>query len=95
MTLPLLESRGEKPRSGTMLSLKRIGCLFLATSGLLSAAPEEGFEPIFDGTLKNWEGDPTYWRAENGTLIGEVKPEPCSRKTPSSSGAAGNWAISS
>ncbi|WP_367871559.1 DUF1080 domain-containing protein [Luteolibacter sp. Populi] len=63
-----------------MLSLKRIGCLFLATSALLSAAPEDGFEPIFDGTLKNWEGDPTYWRAENGTLIGEVKPETLLKK---------------
>jgi hypothetical protein len=36
---------------------------------------EEGFVSIFDGTLKNWEGDPVYWRAENGVLIGEVKPE--------------------
>lgn len=35
---------------------------------------EAGFESIFDGTLKNWEGDPTYWKVENGTLIGEVTP---------------------
>ena len=31
-----------------------------------------GFEPIFDGTMKNWEGDPTYWKAENGMLVGET-----------------------
>lgn len=36
---------------------------------------EDGFVSIFDGTLKDWEGDPVYWRAENGVLIGEVKPE--------------------
>jgi Domain of Unknown Function (DUF1080) len=33
---------------------------------------DEGFHPIFDGTLKNWDGDPTYWRVENNELIGEV-----------------------
>ena len=39
--------------------------------------PEEpGFEPIFDGkTLGGWEGDPTYWRAEGGSLVGEITPE--------------------
>ncbi|MDB6076619.1 MAG: hypothetical protein JWO82_366 [Akkermansiaceae bacterium] len=36
---------------------------------------KEGFVSIFDGTLKNWEGDPVYWRAENGVLTGEVTPE--------------------
>lgn len=37
---------------------------------------EEGFVQIFDGsTLKGWEGDPTYWHASNGVLIGEVTPE--------------------
>ena len=37
---------------------------------------EPGFQPIFDGkTLSGWEGNPTYWRVENGTLMGEIKPE--------------------
>jgi hypothetical protein len=36
---------------------------------------ETGFVPIFDGkTLSGWEGDPTYWRVENGALVGEVTP---------------------
>ena len=35
-----------------------------------------GFESIFDGkTLNGWEGDPKYWRVENGCLVGEVTPE--------------------
>jgi hypothetical protein len=30
---------------------------------------------IFDGkTLKGWEGDPLYWRVENGCIVGEVTP---------------------
>ena len=36
---------------------------------------EAGFTPIFDGrTLKGWDGDPTYWRVENGALVGEITP---------------------
>ncbi len=36
----------------------------------------DGFESIFDGsTLDNWDGDPTYWRVENGNLVGEITPE--------------------
>lgn len=37
---------------------------------------ESGFERIFDGeTLSGWEGDPAYWRVEDGCLVGEVTPE--------------------
>jgi hypothetical protein len=36
---------------------------------------EAGFHPIFDGqTLAGWEGDPTYWRVEGGSLVGEITP---------------------
>jgi hypothetical protein len=37
------------------------------------ADDEAGFVPLFDGkTLTGWEGDPAYWRVENGTLVGEI-----------------------
>ncbi len=37
---------------------------------------EPGFRPIFDGrTLDGWEGDPVYWRVENGLMVGEITPE--------------------
>lgn len=40
-----------------------------------SQQDKEGFVQIFDGkTLRDWEGDPAYWRAENGCLVGEVTP---------------------
>lgn len=36
---------------------------------------KDGFVQIFDGkTLKGWDGDPTYWRVENGNLVGEITP---------------------
>lgn len=37
---------------------------------------KDDFISIFDGkTLKNWKGDLTYWRVENGNMVGEVTPE--------------------
>jgi len=35
-----------------------------------------GFVSIFDGkTLAGWDGDPRYWRVENGEIVGETTPE--------------------
>ena len=40
------------------------------------AGDEPGFQSIFNGaTLDGWEGDPKYWRVEDGSLVGEIKPE--------------------
>ncbi|ATC62515.1 glycosyl hydrolase [Nibricoccus aquaticus] len=37
---------------------------------------EPGFQPIFDGkTLNGWEGNKTYWRVEDGAIVGEITPE--------------------
>ncbi|HEX2852836.1 MAG TPA: DUF1080 domain-containing protein [Opitutaceae bacterium] len=41
-----------------------------------SPASESGFVSIFDGkTLDGWDGDPKYWRVEEGNLVGEITPE--------------------
>ncbi len=40
-----------------------------------AAQPEKGFTKIFDGTMKGWEGDPVYWKAIDGVLTGEVRPD--------------------
>jgi hypothetical protein len=43
---------------------------------MLPATEQVGFESIFDGTsLRDWSGDATYWRVENGSIIGEITPE--------------------
>lgn len=54
-----------------LLFLILISC---KTSGL-NHGNESGFVQIFDGkTLNGWEGDPVYWRVENGNLVGEITP---------------------
>lgn len=43
---------------------------------VIPPADDSGFVPIFDGrTLTDWDGDPTYWRVEDGHLVGEIAPE--------------------
>jgi hypothetical protein len=50
-------------RSRSLLAL-----LFVAAS----LAPAQA---IFDGkTLAGWDGDPAFWRVENGAIVGETKP---------------------
>jgi len=35
-----------------------------------------GFKALFDGrTLDGWAGDPTYWRVEDGAIVGEITPK--------------------
>lgn len=35
----------------------------------------QSFTPIFDGkSLKGWDGDPAFWRVQNGAIVGETKP---------------------
>ena len=42
-------------------------------SKLIPPLPETGFQPIFDGTsLKGWDGDPKFWRVEDGAIVGQT-----------------------
>jgi hypothetical protein len=66
------------PASLLVLGLMSSSCQVSAQNKGKSAqnkSKKDGFVQIFDGkTLKGWEGDPTYWRVENGTIVGEVTP---------------------
>jgi hypothetical protein len=36
---------------------------------------DAGFESIFDGkSLAGWDGDPKFWRVQDGALVGEITP---------------------
>lgn len=46
--------------------------LFFVSSAELHA-DEEGFESLFDGkTLAGWDGNPEFWRVEDGTITGQT-----------------------
>jgi len=61
----------------TLLGLALTGVfLFGAFTPRPKVAAEDGFVPIFDGrTLNNWQGDPAYWKVEDGCLVGVITPE--------------------
>jgi hypothetical protein len=67
----------------TALSALGAACLGLGMaqgqqdlSKLIAPLPETGFEPIFDGrSMDGWDGDPKFWRLENGALVGETTKE--------------------
>ncbi|MBO9637495.1 3-keto-disaccharide hydrolase [Siphonobacter aquaeclarae] len=56
-----------------------LGILLLAAVAPAQAqskkSKKDGFVSIFDGkTLKGWDGDPTYWKVEDGCITGEITP---------------------
>lgn len=55
-----------------------IVAVFAVAAAQKPPAPDDnaGFEAIFDGkSLSNWDGEPGYWRVEDGTIVGETTPE--------------------
>ncbi|MGB3799842.1 MAG: DUF1080 domain-containing protein [Lewinella sp.] len=49
-------------------------CCFLACT--TDPVDADGYRLIFNGeNLDDWEGDPTYWRVEDGVMIGEITPQ--------------------
>src|ERR1700748_811603 len=52
----------------------------LLAAGLLTApvvaADDDGYETIFDGkSLDKWDGNPDFWRVEDGTITGQTTAE--------------------
>ena len=63
--------------SNTMHCVARLFAVVAASAALATVLPAQSqdFIAIFDGkTLTNWDGDPTFWRVENGTIVGESTP---------------------
>lgn len=49
--------------------------LLIAAWCLPAVLSAQGFAPIFDGkTLNGWDGDPAFWRVQDGAVVGETKP---------------------
>ena len=69
----------------TRRNFLRTSAAGILTAGLGTLAPrqwaaagdtEADFTPIFDGkTLNGWDGDPKFWRVEDGALTGQTTKE--------------------
>src|SRR6185295_7226305 len=58
------------------IALILVSTAALTLCGVVAAAGEEGFKPIFDGkTLQGWDGNPKFWRVEEGTIVGQTTPQ--------------------
>jgi hypothetical protein len=45
-------------------------------ANMIQPLEETGFQPIFDGrTLTGWDGDPKFWRVEEGAIVGETSTD--------------------
>lgn len=55
-------------------ALFALGCALLIPTLVADAQdPDSGFVSIFDGTtLKGWDGNPKFWRVEDGAITGET-----------------------
>ena len=61
---------------GSLFSCREKQTKTTEEQSVILASEQMGFVSIFDGaSLTNWEGDSTYWRVENGSIIGEITPE--------------------
>jgi Domain of Unknown Function (DUF1080) len=62
-------------QAGLMLAVVMTTSIITSCVAQPKKDKKAGFVSIFDGkTLKGWDGDPTYWRVENGNLVGEITP---------------------
>lgn len=53
-----------------------LGLLLLSTAPVAADDVEAGFKPIFNGkTLEGWDGNPKFWRVEDGAITGETTKE--------------------
>lgn len=49
---------------------------------LVRAADQNGWRELFDGkTLSGWDGDPRFWKVENGAIIGSTDVHPAEHNT--------------
>jgi hypothetical protein len=49
--------------------------VYISAALLFVAARFAPAQAMFDGkTLAGWDGDPAFWRVENGAIVGETKP---------------------
>jgi len=73
---PAGQGRGEGRGGGEGRGAGRGGGGFGRGPAMLPFEDHEGFTQIFDGTtLKNWDGDSSFWKVEGGAIVGQSTVE--------------------
>lgn len=66
----------QQPPTAGVPQTPRVGTARRNSGSMIPPLEETGFQSIFDGkTLTSWDGDPQFWRIENGALVGETTTE--------------------
>jgi hypothetical protein len=56
--------------------LRRCGTVVFLALVAMPATAADGFVSLFDGkSLAGWEGNPAFWRVEDGAIVGQTTPE--------------------
>ncbi|MFM8292265.1 MAG: family 16 glycoside hydrolase [Planctomycetia bacterium] len=56
--------------------LCRVGTVVFLAVCAVPATAGDGFVSLFDGkSLAGWEGNPAFWRVEDGAIVGQTTPE--------------------
>ena len=78
--LAVIQGSPNKLNSDQLTALIAIGG-FISSGGFSEPQPidfndHEGYVSLFDGTsLKGWDGNPKFWRVEDGAIVGESTPQ--------------------
>ncbi len=61
--------------------ISQLAGMILLLVASLPLFAESGFQSLFDGkTLQGWDGDPSFWRVEDGAIVGQTTPDNRTKK---------------
>jgi len=69
LALAIASTAAQQPQGGVAPAPARGGQMPRGAQPL-NFEDRTGFQSIFDGTMKNWDGDPSIWKAEGNVLVG-------------------------
>lgn len=74
LALAIASTTAQQPQGGAPPAQGRGGQMPVGAKPL-NFEDRTGFQSIFDGTMKNWDGDPAIWKAEGNVLVGTTTAE--------------------
>jgi hypothetical protein len=83
LTMSIAAASAQQPRQSVTLTPAqgppaggRGGGMSFTQPSPIDFNDHEGYVPLFDGvSLKGWDGNPKFWRVEDGAIVGESTPQ--------------------